>query len=433
MKRKLLIGLFLLTLQGFSQSNETIEWINNNSILIEDSDPDTELSSFHKQAPEKFVNARIYGFGELSHDGKEYFNLKAKYFKYLVVNHNVTTFMIEDSFKAEESINLWINNKSDDFNIVYHAFTTGFWYSTEIYDLLNWIREYNLTHEKNQRIKFYTFDTQSSQNLDKYTLELIDAYEIPVEKSLVENFKACQKKEITMTATPNWADSKVPQLELLKTKINDFFESTHMDSIPQLKEVNREINVLINYTEFVQNPTNAVRDLQMYENAQWILENEIPNEKAFIWAHNEHINKRGMFSYNSGIKNLGSFLKDTYKDGYYSVGFDFGIGKLKGNDPKHKLNNGWRIYNIEKPYKKTYSETLFKAEKDIFFLDMSRAKTTEPNSFFSSANQTLSIGGGGFKPKPLYRIKMSKVYTDDYDALIFIKEISPADNLIKIE
>lgn len=433
MKKNLLYGLIILSIKLFSQSDETIDWINNNSILIEDSDPNSELISFHNQLPVRFENARIYGFGEHSHDGKEYFNLKAKYFKYLVVNHNVKAFMIEDSFGSEESINLWINNLTDDFDLIKQSFTIGFWYSTEIYELLNWMRKYNRSRPENDRIKYFAIDTQSAKNLNQNTIEIINQHNIPIEKELFENFLECQQKKLNWKEVPNWADDRVYKLEQLKKDVNQYFETNKIDSPEMLKKVNREIEILINYTEYVQQPNNEFRDRQMFENIDWILENELSNEKVFLWAHNEHINKRGMWSYNSGIRNLGSFLKNKYQEDYYCVGFDFGIGSLKGYNPKKKSKNGWVLHKVEKPYKKTYSETLFKANKDIYFIDLKDAEISEPNRFFSSINQTLSIGAGGFQPKPLYKIKMLKIYTDDYDALIFVKEISPADNIIKIE
>src|SRR5690606_41313821 len=67
-----------------AQTNNVIDWINSNSIIIEDTNPNNDLIDFTKKAPQKFIDAQIYGFGEASHHGKEFFDLKAKFFKYLV-------------------------------------------------------------------------------------------------------------------------------------------------------------------------------------------------------------------------------------------------------------------------------------------------------------------------------------------------------------
>ena len=59
-------------------------------------------------------------------------------------------------------------------------------------------------------------------------------------------------------------------------------------------------------------------------------ENKSKNGKAFIWAHNEHINNHGFGNYSKrNIYNLGRQLKEYYKNEYYSVGFDFGAGTIR--------------------------------------------------------------------------------------------------------
>ena len=84
MKKTLSILIFIFPFLLSSQNLETIDWIKNNSIEIEDSNPDSELKIFKENTPTKFVNAKIYGFGEASHNTKEFFDLKAKFFKFLV-------------------------------------------------------------------------------------------------------------------------------------------------------------------------------------------------------------------------------------------------------------------------------------------------------------------------------------------------------------
>ena len=47
-------------------------------------------------------------------------------------------------------------------------------------------------------------------------------------------------------------------------------------------------------------------------------------------------------------------------------------------------------------------------------------------------NKHLLIASGGYQPKPLHKIMLSKIYTETYDGLIFVKEISkPEYNLKK--
>jgi erythromycin esterase len=67
-----------------------------------------------------------------------------------------------------------------------------------------------------------------------------------------------------------------------------------------------------------------------------------------------------------------------------------------------------------KNHLKKHMLTLWNVEKDIYFWkEMLLTNTTK---FFSKKN--LVIGGGGYQPKPLYKIMSSKDMGKTYDGLI---------------
>lgn len=427
MKKIISITLFLLTLLSHSQNKTTIEWINNNSILIEDANPDSELINFKEKTPSKFKQARIYGFGEASHNTKEFFTIKSKFFKHLVKTQDVRVFIMEDSYQSEAGINEWISGGKGDIKTIAENFDIGFWRSKEVVELLHWIRNFNLKSPKDDQIRFYGMDIQNGKNLNKEIRDFVDRYEVPVTEKLLKIADSCSTKKIDYDKSPNWARRQIPKLEKLKEIVGNY-----NDNLVEKKLVIRSINYLIKYTEYVSNTEgfkerNELRDFKMFENVKWIVENESKNGKAFIWGHNEHINKKEMYSAGSGIINLGRRLKDHYKEAYYSVGFDFAAGKIKGYVVDKKKGNYWKTYHIEEPHRRTYARTLNSVNKDIYFIDMDKASEREPTDFFSEENKYLLIGGGGYQPKPLHKIKLNKKYSEAYDGLIFVKNISVPD------
>ena len=160
MKNIISIFIFFLTVLSYSQKKQTIEWINNNSILIEDANPNSELIAFGQNTPVKFANAKIYGFGEASHNTKEFFDLKSKFFKHLVNTQGVRVFIMEESYQAESGINEWIGGGKGDINTIAENFNIGFWHSKEVVELLQWMRNFNLDKSKGDQIRFYGMDIQ---------------------------------------------------------------------------------------------------------------------------------------------------------------------------------------------------------------------------------------------------------------------------------
>jgi erythromycin esterase len=169
----------------------------------------------------------------------------------------------------------------------------------------------------------------------------------------------------------------------------------------------------------------------MFENAKWIVENISKNGKAFIWAHNEHINNKGFVNYSSrNIYNLGRHMKEYFKNDYYSVGFDFGIGTQAVYFSNKDEKPSWKKVELNKPFAKTYAETLIEADNEIYFIDIAKALEGSSTNFFKKKRKQIVVGSGGFNPKTnnLYQKKFSEMY----DGLIFVKNITlPTNNLIK--
>ena len=428
MKKTLSIFIFILPFLLSSQNIKTIDWITNNSIEIEDSNPDSELKIFKENTPTKFVNAKIYGFGEASHNTKEFFDLKAKFFKYLVKTQGLRSFIMEESYQAESGINEWISGGKGDITTIAKNFNTGFWYTKEIVNLLQWMRNYNLDKQKEKQIRFYGMDIQIGKNISQEIREFVNIHKINIDQKLLMIADSCSNKKIDYSKSEIWWQVQLPELNKLKKQI---LNSQIKDE--DYKPVIRSLDYLINYTQYASKvktkypESTEFRDLKMFENVKWIVENESKNGKAFIWAHNDHINKREMYYTGSNIINLGRHLKDYYKEDYYSVGFDFGIGKINGFVIDNKKGNHWKNYHIEKPFKKTYANTLMLINKDVYFVDLQQAIESDSSNFFSKKNKHLLIGGGGYQPKPLHKIMISKIYTETYDGLIFVKEITIPD------
>ena len=423
MKNILSIFILILPFLLFSQKQETLNWIKNNSIEIEDAHPDSELRIFEENTPNKFSRAKIYGFGEASHNTKEFFDLKAKFFKCLVEKEGVKTFIMEESYQAESGINEWISGGKGNIKTIAENFNTGFWHTKEIVNLLQWMREYNKGKSKEEQIQFYGMDIQIGKKLNQEIREFVDSNKISIDEKLLAVADSTANKKIEYGKKETWWQIQLPKLNELKHQIL----KTNLES-ETYKNVLRSLDYLISYTEYASlvkeeyPKSTEFRDSKMFENVKYIVENLSKNKKAFIWAHNEHINKKEMYNAGSNIINLGRNLKDHYGDDYYAVGFDFGIGKINGLVSDKKKGNYWKTYDIEKPVRKTYAKTLMAVDKDIYFIQFDNNL-----KFFNEKSKHLLIGGGGYKPKPLYRILINKAYAETYDALIFVKKISVPD------
>jgi erythromycin esterase len=217
MKIFLLVITFFLSFQINAQKDETIKWINENAIKIEDANPDTKLTIFNNNIPKKFADAKIFGFGETTHQGKEFFDLKAKFFKYLVETQDVKVFIIEDSYTSEAGINEWISGGKGKAETITNNFSIGFWHCEEVVSLLEWMRNYNLDKTKDEQIRFYGMDIQVVQNINLEIRNLVKKYNIPVSEELLLVVDNCVEKKVAYGVSTDWADIQLPKLNEIKS------------------------------------------------------------------------------------------------------------------------------------------------------------------------------------------------------------------------
>lgn len=424
-----LITYILLLSQIYCQNSKIVEWIDNTSIKIEDVNPNTELVIFNENIPKNFENAKIFGFGEATHHGKEFFDIKAKFFKYLVKKLDVKVFIIEDSYTSEAGINEWINGGEGSKQTIANNFSIAPWYCKEIVSLLEWIRDYNSNKSEYDKIRFYGMDIQNVKGINTQIRDLVYNYNIPVSEELLLIVDSCVTKKVTYNKISDWADIQMPKLNEIKDNIAGFQEKFNKNkkTIAEFKSVLRGLEYLIKYTYYVQNNYSQDRDLKMFENIKWILEHKSNNGKAFIWAHNEHINNNGFANYSKrSIYNLGRHLKAYYKEDYFSVGFDFGKGQLLGyNFDKESNQMKWKIHQLHTTHETTYAKTFIKTKNDVYFINMSAALKSDYSFFFKKKQQQMVLGDSGYKLEQnnLYKKKLSKMY----DGLIFVKTINVPD------
>ncbi len=214
-----IVILLLISSRSYSQKKETVNWINENLIKIEDSNPDSSPRNFIDNIPDKFENAKIFGFGEATHHGKQFFNLKAKFFKYLVVNKNVKAFLMEESYPAESAINEWISGGKGDINTIADNFSILPWRTQEVANLLKWMRSYNLNKPREEQIRFYGIDIQNVQGINIKIREFAKAHNIIINENSLSLLDSCVNKKVNYNSPSDWADKHNTELQKIKNVI----------------------------------------------------------------------------------------------------------------------------------------------------------------------------------------------------------------------
>lgn len=369
---------------------------------------------------------KLVAMGEATHGTKEFFQMKHRMFQFLVEKMGYSVFGIEASMPDCMAINDYILYGKGNPKRVIKGMNFWTWDTKEVLVMVEWMRKYNESHIK--KIKFYGFDMQSSyaaaENVREYLKKVDAAYEVTVEDDL---------SKFNNRKLDYGVNEKLP-IDKIK-EIMDYFEKNKDKYIAKSSKEQYELykENLSTICEFYD--TFAIkrsdyerenkRDKYMAENIKWILDNEAPDSKMMVWAHNVHVSK-GVENANNltpdyqegNVKRMGSNLYDIYKNKMYVIGFEFGKGSFRANFTNkrngHMVNGKCILGTI----KSDSAAHVFSKVDSIFFIDF---KTCEENIYakniLSTPQSYHEIGAVFSGENNSYK---SEILDVRYDGLIFV-------------
>jgi erythromycin esterase len=398
----------------FGQENSIVKIIDKNAFEIQETNPEIEFVKSDK-LDNIFGNVRIFGFGEATHGTKDFFDLKIKFFKYLVRNQNVKNFAIEASFGNCIAIDDYIKGKNSEPKKLIRKMGFWIWNNKEILSLIEWMKKYNLGKTESEQLNFYGIDVMDASNSARLILDF-------VKKSTFEN------KESYLN-TLNFYQSRKKYKNLKKKELKEHLQlmvelkQNILKTEVQNKKLNLSIqNSIIQYIKFRLDFNQENRDKAMSENISQTLNTTENNSKIFVWTHNFHV-KKNKITYTNDFS-MGHFLKEKYGKKYYSIGFDFATGNFYAvNSKKNKIEK----YTIDKPMKNTSSELFSKSKLSIFFLDFNSISKNKLMSEFLNTKVKYRGIGSTYSPKMVEKEKLMNAY----DGIIFVNKTNESTYLRK--
>ncbi|NRT11963.1 erythromycin esterase family protein [Flavobacterium sp. 14A] len=386
-----------------SQTNEIVKAINENAFRIKDVNPNIEVEK-NPTLDSIFKDVRIFGFGEATHGTKEFFDLKVKFFKYVVKNQAVKNFAIEASYGNCIAINDYIHGKNINPKIALNNIGFWIWNCTEVLDLIEWMKVYNRGKNTSEQLSFHGVDSKDCATAAKIMYDYIKV-------SNIEKKEEYLKIIATYSKTQNIKDANRKELKNHLVVMTDLKTVLNNNAIDSSDFYVRTQEAIIQYIEFSLNYNQTTRDTQMAENVNKVLTSAGAEGKVFLWAHNLHVNKDKI---QSNIPSMGNHLKQKYGNQYYSVGFDFATGKFNALDlSKNRLTTSV----IDNVMKNTSNELFDKCTFDTYLLDFNTAIKTSVLADYLNSKVTHQGIGSTFDPKMVIQERL--IYS--FDAIIFVK------------
>ncbi|MGI5194172.1 erythromycin esterase family protein [Streptomyces sp. CA-288835] len=371
--------------------------------------------------------AEVVGLGEATHGSRDFFRMKHRVFRYLVEEKGFRTFSLELPWSSGVRIDEYVvQGKGNLKDIAREEFQGSYriWNNQDYIDLIRWMRDYNL-HHPGDPVRFMGNDMgYAGPELYARVIDYV-SHEYP---QLLAQATELYRGLAPTTDAGTFAEEyyKLPLAErqeraertrkvydLLRAqrpgpgdKQNHLWMTQHALAIHQMA---RGLSFDIGDEDQIAKMMK-LRDQVMAENVEWW--HQYTGNKILLSAHNTHV------SYDSFDtrypKTQGSFLRDALGSRYASIGFSFYKGSFIafGTD-----DNVMRSYHVDGAKPGSNEQTLDKARRDDYILDMRKAP--EPvREWLDKERGTWNIGAGW--PDP---VEYTAAFGKAHDILIHLHDI----------
>jgi erythromycin esterase len=357
---------------------------------------DAELAYF-----DDLKSAQIIGLGEATHGSKEFFQMKHRLFKYFVEHFNHKVFAFEMDFSESLIFDEYLQTGNGDIEkLMKEKMYFWTWNTSEVKDLLVWMKDYNIGKSSKERLHIYGVDCQTFR------------YNVPELIKRVSVIDAKMGQEISNLLT----DLNVDKFEGKKANIllvnelikNNKASLTLKSSSTEYDFIEHIADIIVQTETDLTSNNQENRDLFMAENTIWLKKHTA--YPMSVWAHNAHI--KNTESSNASDRMMGYHINNKLQGGYSTIGFSFAEGSVTAVDSE---SNKLGYYNFGINSFTGYSNEL-----------LSKAKT--PNFFYKTAIVYRNAGlRSYFDNTPFYQIGAvfyAKPMTPDVKVYVPLLEVN---------
>lgn len=370
-------------------------------------------------------DARIVALGEATHGSHEFFAFKARAVEYLVRELGFTDFAMETDAVAALAANEWLEHGRGDLDTALKSIS-GLWRTAEYRELFVWLRAWNADPAHAQKVRFHGLDMAASGP----TAKRLRAYLATVDPEVEEGVGPVIER-LANGATLDPAD-----LDGLLA----LFEELHEPFVERSSErewaLQRQHVVLLiqSYRQraLQGNEQTSWRDRCMADNARWILRQGGAGARLVFSAHNGHVSRAGLTQVEGygAIESIGRALSadaKTVKDENLAmvvIGAALGRGGFYAYGAS---GGGLQAFTLGAPRAEAQEVPFLAAGLKLALVDLRAAPAGPVHDWFASSRPLRFVGGtfAADWPEQGNDVQAS-VLTDEFDALFFAAEVTPA-------
>ena len=341
-------------------------------------------------------DTKLVGLGEATHGTKEFFNMKHKIFRQLVLQKDFKAFIFElpwgNAWKVNEFVTQGIGTADEVVN------QTFYWvYDTEeVRELVQWMHDYNLDKADADKIHFIGNDPQGPDfSIERAIVaQYLGNYQADSLPNLISNYANLP------ASTTNYynASFEIHQTnsEGALTVVQYFTkhkeELIALSSAFEFELAAMAADVILSRESLYRFQNSGVfRDQMMARYSSWWQRILADNAKVAIWAHNYHV----MDGDPINADWMGSFLRDEFNEDYKNVAFSFSEGSFNAflADENASFASPVQVQRYDNSRCDVINYLLSEVEGNQFYVIFEEL-SGNTDSYFRNSQEFIQLGAG---------------------------------------
>ncbi len=284
---------------------------------------------------DRIGDAEIVLIGEASHGTSEFYKLRSRITRELIVKKNFRFVTIEGDWPDAARIDHFVRHFDTPPSewTAFARFPTWMWRNNDVREFVDWLRIHNTDEKPDKRVAFRGLDLYSLYSSIRAILKYLDEGD-PATAEIARHRYGCltpwQADPATygraaLAGTYRSCEAEVVRmLTELSAKHREYAEhdgERFLDAVQNARLVaNAERYYRVMY--YGSRESWNLRDGYMFETLKILRDFHAPDNKSIVWAHNSHVGDAAATEMSSrGEINIGHLCRKEFGDRVYSIGF----------------------------------------------------------------------------------------------------------------
>lgn len=291
---------------------------------------------------ERIGDARIVLLGEATHGTSEFYRMRERISRELIVKKGFRFVAIEGDWPDAARVDNYVRHLEYSASewMAFSRFPTWMWRNNEVRDFVDWLREHNAATKLETRVAFHGLDLYSLYVSIHSVLNYLDQVEPDAAKVARQRYGCLTPWQgdpaayghAALTGSYHTCEQHVVRA------LKDLLESR----VAYAKRDGERFFDAVQNARLVANAERYYRVMYYGSRASWNLRDEHmfmtlknlltfygPGSKAIVWAHNSHVgNSAATEMASRGEHNIGHLCRQEFGDDAYLVGFGTNSGTV---------------------------------------------------------------------------------------------------------